>query len=97
MLIVDSTRADDIVRDADLMPPYRKAGIVRFLLGLERTGAATPSALRKGGTRARDTQAIRPRRDHGMIGLCTFPVGFAEERDRDYWRLLRTPLAYARD
>jgi anaerobic magnesium-protoporphyrin IX monomethyl ester cyclase len=32
-----------------------------------------------------------------MIGLCTFAVGFEEETDADYWRLLRHLLAYDPD
>lgn len=95
--IIGSTRADDIVRDADLMPLYKSAGVLRFLLGLEGTDEATLAAVRKGGTRSKDREAIRLLRDHGMIGLCTFAVGFEEETDRDYWRLLRTLLAYDPD
>jgi anaerobic magnesium-protoporphyrin IX monomethyl ester cyclase len=85
------------VRDADLLPRYRKAGCLRFLLGLEGTDEATLQTVRKGGSRAKDRQAIRLLRDHGMIGLCTFAVGFEEETDRDYWRLLRHLLDYDPD
>jgi anaerobic magnesium-protoporphyrin IX monomethyl ester cyclase len=41
LTLVGSTRADDIVRDADLLPLYRKAGWVRFLLGMENTDEDT--------------------------------------------------------
>ena len=95
--IVGSTRADDIVRDADLLPLYKSAGCLRFLLGLEGTDEATPATVKKGGTRAKDRQAIGLLRRHGMIGLCTFAVGFEEETDADYWRLLRHLLAYDPD
>jgi anaerobic magnesium-protoporphyrin IX monomethyl ester cyclase len=95
--IIGSTRADDIVRDADILPLYKRAGCLRFLLGLEGTDEATLAALRKGGTRAKDREAIGLLRAHGMIGLCTFAVGFEEETDRDYWRLLRQLLAYDPD
>lgn len=97
VLIVGSTRADDIVRDADLLPLYRQAGCLRFLLGLEGTDEAVLSTVKKGGTRAKDAQAIRLLRAHGMIGLCTFAVGFEEESDRDYWHLLRHLLRYDPD
>ena len=53
--------------------------------------------MKKGGSRAKDRQAIDLLRAHGMIGLCTFAVGFAEETDGDYWRLLRHLLAYDPD
>ncbi|MEI7598293.1 MAG: magnesium-protoporphyrin IX monomethyl ester anaerobic oxidative cyclase [Aestuariivirga sp.] len=97
VLIIGSTRADDIVRDADLLTLYKKAGCLRFLLGIEATDEATLSTLRKGGTTAKDRQAIQLLRAHGMIGLCTFAVGFEEETDADYWRLLRNLLSYDPD
>lgn len=97
VLIIGSTRADDIVRDADLLPLYKKAGCLRFLLGLEGTDEATLRTVRKGGTRAKDQQAIELLRRNGMIGLCTFAVGFEEETDADYWRMLRHLLAYDPD
>lgn len=95
--IIGSTRADDIVRDADILHLYKQAGCLRFLLGLEGTDEATLTAVRKGGSRPKDREAIRLLRAHGMIGLCTFAVGFAEETDADYWRLLRQLLAYDPD
>jgi anaerobic magnesium-protoporphyrin IX monomethyl ester cyclase len=95
--IVGSTRADDIVRDADILPLYKQAGCLRFLLGLEGTDEATLVTVKKGGSRAQDRQAIELLRRNGMIGLCTFAVGFEEETDRDYWRLLRGLLAYDPD
>ena len=95
--IIGSTRADDIVRDADLLPLYKEAGCLRFLLGLEGTDEATLATVKKGGTRAKDAEAIRLLRDNGMIGLCTFAVGFEEETDRNYWHLLRHLLRYDPD
>lgn len=95
--IIGSTRADDIVRDADLLPLYRRAGCLRFLLGLEGTDEATLQTVKKGGTRAKDQEAIALLRQNGMIGLCTFAVGFEEETDGDYWRLLRQLLRYDPD
>jgi anaerobic magnesium-protoporphyrin IX monomethyl ester cyclase len=73
--LIGSTRADDIVRDADLLPLYKRAGCLRFLLGLEGTDEATLATVRKGGTRAKDREAIGLLRAHGMIGLCTFAWG----------------------
>lgn len=95
--IIGSTRADDIVRDADLLGLYKQAGVLRFLLGIEGTDEGVLSAVRKGGSTTKDRRAIRLLRAHGMIGLCTFAVGFEEETDRDYWRMLRMLLAYDPD
>ncbi|MCC7074209.1 MAG: hypothetical protein IT383_23060 [Deltaproteobacteria bacterium] len=52
--IVGSTRAGDIVRDADILHLYRKAGVVRFLMGTESTDEATLDRVKKGSTAAVD-------------------------------------------
>src|SRR5437588_4018566 len=41
LILVGSTRADDIVRDADILHLYKRAGWQRFLLGLENTDDKT--------------------------------------------------------
>ncbi|MBY8977023.1 magnesium-protoporphyrin IX monomethyl ester anaerobic oxidative cyclase [Rhodobacteraceae bacterium NNCM2] len=97
VIIIGSTRAGDIVRDADLMPLYKRAGVLRFLLGLESTDEATLTRIKKGAKTNHDKQAIRLLRAHDMIGLCTFAIGFDLERDRDYLRILRQLLDYDPD
>jgi hypothetical protein len=50
LILVGSTRAGDIVRDADILHLYKRAGWDRFLLGLENTDQPTfqPTARRFG-------------------------------------------------
>ena len=95
--IIGSTRADDIVRDAKILHLYRRAGVLRFLMGYESTDEQTLENVRKGGSRPKDREAIRLLRENGMIGLITFAVGFEEETGRDHWRTLRTLLSYDPD
>lgn len=97
LTLVGSTRADDIVRDADLLPLYKRAGWVRFLLGMESTDEATLALVRKGGATATDREAIRLLRENGILSMATWVVGFEEERDRDLWRGMRQLLAYDPD
>ena len=97
VILVGSTRADDIVRDADLLPLYKKAGVARFLLGIEHSNEETLRKIRKGGTVAKDRAAIRLLREHGILSMATFVVGFEEERDVDYLRGLQRLLAYDPD
>jgi len=97
LILVGSTRADDIVRDADILPLYKRAGWQRFLLGLENTDEATLSLIRKGAAASTDREAIRLLRRNGILSMATWVVGFAEERDRDYWRGLRQLLSYDPD
>ena len=94
LILVGSTRADDIVRDADILHLYKKAGWVRFLLGVESTDKGTLQLIRKGAATATDREAVRQMRQHGILSMATWVVGFAEETDRDHWRGLRQLLSY---
>ena len=97
LILVGSTRADDIVRDGDILHLYKQAGWQRFLLGLENTDEATLQRIRKGGATATDREAIRLLRRHGILSMATWVVGFEEETDRDHWRGLRQLLSYDPD
>jgi len=95
--IIGSTRADDIVRDADILHLYRKAGFERFLLGIENTDEATLQKIRKGGATKTDREAIRVMRKAGILSLATWVADFEDVRGRDLFRSLRQLLSYDPD
>lgn len=95
--IIGSTRADDIVRDADWLHLYRAAGIERFLLGIENTDEATLQLVRKGGATKTDREAIRVLRKAGILSLATWVADFEDVTDRDFWRSLRQLMWYDPD
>ncbi len=97
LILVGSTRAGDIVRDRDILHLYRKAGVIRFLLGIESYDDTTISAIRKGARSADDRLAIKLLREHGIISMATCVIGFSEETDRDYWHSLRHLISYDPD
>ncbi len=97
VILVGSTRAGDIVRDADLLHLYKKAGVQRFLLGMETTDPATLELIEKGSTTTTDREAIRLLRQHGILSMATWVVGFEEERSSDHWRGIRQLLSYDPD
>jgi anaerobic magnesium-protoporphyrin IX monomethyl ester cyclase len=97
LILVGSTRADDIVRDADILPLYQQAGVARFLMGLESTDDRTLRTIRKDSQVETDREAIRLLRRHGILSMVAYVAGFEEERDRDYWRALRQIVAYDPD
>jgi anaerobic magnesium-protoporphyrin IX monomethyl ester cyclase len=97
LLLVGSTRASDIVRDADILHLYKRAGVIRFLLGIESYDEATLSAIRKGASTSEDQGAIQLLREHGIISMATYVVGFSEKSDRDYWKSYRHLLRYDPD
>jgi anaerobic magnesium-protoporphyrin IX monomethyl ester cyclase len=95
--LVGSTRADAIVRDADILPLYKEAGFERLLLGTESMDEPTLRRIAKGSSRTTDREAVRLLQRHGIIALVTYAVGFEEESDQDYWRSLRQLLALDAD
>ncbi len=97
LILIGTTRASDIVRDADILHLYCRAGVARLLLGLESTDEATLRAIHKGSTKAIDREAIRLLRQHGIISMAACVAGFAQETDADYWRTLRQLIAYNPD
>jgi len=95
--LVGSTRADDIVRDADILHLFRKAGVIRWLLGMENTDEQTLQLIRKGGSTSSDREAIRLLRKHGILSMATWVAGFEDEGFRDLWRGFRQLIAYDPD
>lgn len=95
--LVGSTRADDIVRDADFLHLYKQAGFERFLLGMENTDEATLRLIRKGGATSSDREAIRLLRQHNILSMATWVSGFEEETLASLWRGLRQLIAYDPD
>lgn len=97
LTLVGSTRTGDIVRDADILHLYKQAGVIRFLLGIESYDEAMLQTIKKGTTTSDDRQAIQLLRQHGIISMATYVVGFEEETDADYWRSLKHLLRYDPD
>ena len=90
-------RASDIVRDADILPLYRQAGMACVLMGIETTDPATIARIRKGSTTREDQLAVRLLREHGILSMVGHIVGFEEERSSSHWNALKQLLAYDPD
>jgi len=90
-------RADDIVRDADILRLYKRAGMTRVLIGLDNTDETLLREIRKGGSVEKDREAIRLLRQNDILSMISYVAGFAEESDIDYWRGLRRLAAYDPD
>ena len=93
IILVGSIRADNIVRDADILHLYKKAGFERFLLGIENYDKAVLKNIKKAGTMSKDMEAIRLLRKHNILSMATYVVGFGEEKTRDFYNSLKHLLA----
>jgi len=97
LILVASTRSDDIVRDADILHLYKKAGVARFLLGMESTDERTLEKIQKDSRASIDREAIRLLRKNGILSMVAYATGFQQETDADYWRALRQIVSYDPD
>jgi anaerobic magnesium-protoporphyrin IX monomethyl ester cyclase len=97
LILVGSVRADSIVRDAGFLHLYKKAGFERFLLGIENYNESVLEQIKKSGTAAKDREAIRLLRQHGILSMATYVVGFGDEKVGDFYRSLRQLLSYDPD
>lgn len=97
LILVGSIRADNIVRDADILHLYKKAGFERFLLGIENYDEVVLEKIKKAGTISKDKEAIQLLRKHNILSMATYVVGFGEETTSDFYNSLKQLLSYDPD
>lgn len=92
-----SIRAQDIVRDAALLPLYRAAGFLYVLMGVETVTDATLARIRKGSCVDDAYRAVRLLRAHGILSIVDYIFGLEDETPQTIWRALRGLLRYDGD
>jgi anaerobic magnesium-protoporphyrin IX monomethyl ester cyclase len=92
-----SIRTQDIVRDADILPLYSRAGFAYVLMGVETVTDARMAAIRKGSTVDDAFTAIRLLRDNGILSIVDHIFGLEEETPRTLTRAYRGLEAYDGD
>ncbi len=97
LILVGSIRADSIVRDAEHLHLYKKAGFERFLLGIESYDETVLKKIKKEGSIAKDKQAIQLLRKNNILSMATYVVGFGEETSKNFYNSLQQLLHYDPD
>ena len=77
-----SIRAQDIVRDADILDLYRRAGFLYVLMGVETVSDEMLRKLRKNSTVDDAHRAVRLLRRHGILSVIDYIFGFEHETMR---------------
>jgi anaerobic magnesium-protoporphyrin IX monomethyl ester cyclase len=72
-------RAMDIVRDADILPLYRRAGILYVLMGIDGMSEEVLRAVRKGSTTRHDFQACQLLKRNGIFAIIAHIIGLQDE------------------
>ena len=78
-------RATDIVRDTDILPLYKKAGLLYILMGIDATNPETIRLIRKGSTTRHDFLACQLLKQNDIFSILGHIVGLAD----DSWDSLR--------
>jgi anaerobic magnesium-protoporphyrin IX monomethyl ester cyclase len=72
-------RATDIVRDAEILPLYKKAGLLYILMGIDATDPETIRHIRKGSTTRQDYLACQYLKQNGIFSILGHIVGLADD------------------
>jgi anaerobic magnesium-protoporphyrin IX monomethyl ester cyclase len=81
--------AADVVRDADLLPRYKAAGVDYVVMGVESLEDAVIATVRKNNPAAVSRAAVGLLRRHGIISLVNIIYGLEDETPRTLWRKFR--------
>lgn len=92
-----SIRAQDIVRDADILHLYKQAGFLYVLMGAETVTDENLEKIRKGSCVDDAYRAVRLLRQHNVMSIVDYIFGIEDETPRTLWRGLRGLLRYDGD
>lgn len=78
--------AADVVRDADLLPLYKRAGVDNIVMGIEALDDAVVASVRKNNPLEVSREAVRLLRQHHIVSLVNVIYGLEAESRATLWR-----------
>lgn len=91
------TRVEDIVRDADIMHKYKKAGIIHVYIGVESASQDGLDRFKKNIKVEESRKALELLREAGIISETSFILGTPEETKESIARTLEQAIEYDPD
>jgi anaerobic magnesium-protoporphyrin IX monomethyl ester cyclase len=85
------TRVEDIIRDEDILPKYRDAGVIHLYLGAEGSTDEMLVTLKKGTTVGQNKRAVDLAREHQIMTEASFMIGGPTET----WASVEATIAEA--
>ena len=95
--ILMETRVDDILRDEDILPKYRAAGVSHVYVGVESTSQSTLDLYQKDIKVNESKKAIELINAHGMVSETSFVLGTPEETTASIRKTVELAKWYAPD
>ena len=90
-------RAADIVRDAEFIDLYRRAGILYILMGIDATDPRLIDEIKKRSSRTVDAHACALLSQAGIRSMIAHIVGLGEDTWQSFWRAFQTMCRYDGD
>lgn len=91
------TRVDDILRDADILPVYRKAGVEHIYVGVEATNQKTLDLFKKDAKVEQGRRAIQLINQNQMVSETSFVMGMPDETLEDMQNTIELAKFYDPD
>lgn len=91
------TRVEDILRDRDILPKYRKAGIIHIYVGTEAVDQATLDLFKKGVKTEDAKEALRLLAENNIITETSMILGLPDETKESIERTLKLATLYNPD
>lgn len=95
--ILMETRAADIIRDEDILPKYRKAGIIHIYVGTEATRQESLDYIKKDLSIEESKKALALCRRHGIITETSMILGFPGETEESIAATLELAMDFNPD
>lgn len=84
--------AADVVRDADLIPLYKKAGVDYIVMGIESLKDSVVAEVRKNNPFVISKEAVRLLRENHILSLTNIIYGLEEESWKTLWEKFKGML-----
>ncbi|OGQ81033.1 MAG: hypothetical protein A2289_14435 [Deltaproteobacteria bacterium RIFOXYA12_FULL_58_15] len=84
--------AAEVVRDRDLLPLYKQAGVDNIFLGIESLDDATVAKVGKDNPLEISKRAVVALRENNIVGLVNVIYGLQEERPSTLWKTFKRLL-----
>jgi anaerobic magnesium-protoporphyrin IX monomethyl ester cyclase len=97
MKILMETRAEDIIRDRDILDKYKRAGIIHIYVGTEATNQESLDYMKKALSIEESKEALALLRDVGIITETSMILGFPDETWDNIEQTLRLAIDYNPD
>jgi anaerobic magnesium-protoporphyrin IX monomethyl ester cyclase len=92
-----NTRVTDILRDEELLPFYRKAGLIHVSLGTEAASQLNLNRFRKETTIEDNKRAVQLIKDAGMVAEAQFIMGMETETPETIEETFKMAMDWAPD